>query len=72
MRELQKRPPPPSPKRRLRRSFSRRSGYAFSHQHGFGALITSGRNMRSRSPFSLTGSYSPNSDRHRLKWADRR
>jgi hypothetical protein len=36
----------------LRRSFSRRStrslrsGYAFSHQEGFGELITSGKNMR--------------------------
>nr|XP_020656339.1 phospholipid-transporting ATPase ID-like isoform X1 [Pogona vitticeps]XP_020656340.1 phospholipid-transporting ATPase ID-like isoform X1 [Pogona vitticeps] len=70
VRELQKRPPPPLPQRRLRRSISRRSGYAFSHQHGFGALITSGRNMRAKSPFSFTGSYSPNSERHQLKWAD--
>ncbi|KAJ7335113.1 hypothetical protein JRQ81_013054 [Phrynocephalus forsythii] len=78
VRELQKRPPPPSPKRRQRRSVSRRSGYAFSHQQGFGALITSGRNMRPKSPFSHTGFYSPNSggggggEQQRLKWADRR
>ncbi|XP_059845434.1 phospholipid-transporting ATPase ID-like [Hypanus sabinus] len=29
----------------VRRPSSRRSAYAFSHQRGFGALITSGRNM---------------------------
>ncbi|XP_042307209.1 phospholipid-transporting ATPase ID-like isoform X3 [Sceloporus undulatus] len=52
--------PPPSPKHCLRRGSSRRSGYAFSHQYGFGALITSGRNMRPRSPFNLSGSFSPN------------
>ncbi|XP_041917546.1 probable phospholipid-transporting ATPase IM [Alosa sapidissima] len=31
---------------RLARRASRRSAYAFSHQEGFGELITSGRNMR--------------------------
>uniref|UniRef100_A0A6I8NNU4 Phospholipid-transporting ATPase n=1 Tax=Ornithorhynchus anatinus TaxID=9258 RepID=A0A6I8NNU4_ORNAN len=46
--------------RPLGRTSSRRSGYAFSHQHGFGALITSGRNMRAKSPFATTGTYSPN------------
>uniref|UniRef100_A0A8C0FIW7 Phospholipid-transporting ATPase n=1 Tax=Bubo bubo TaxID=30461 RepID=A0A8C0FIW7_BUBBB len=40
--------------RRLRRTSTRRSGYAFSHQHGFGALIMSGRNMRPKSPFLAT------------------
>uniref|UniRef100_F7D760 Phospholipid-transporting ATPase n=1 Tax=Ornithorhynchus anatinus TaxID=9258 RepID=F7D760_ORNAN len=55
-----KKPLPPPPKARLRRTSSRRSGYAFSHQHGFGALITSGRNMRAKSPFATTGTYSPN------------
>ncbi|XP_038598456.1 phospholipid-transporting ATPase FetA-like isoform X2 [Tachyglossus aculeatus] len=59
IRESMKRPLPPPPKARLRRTISRRSGYAFSHQHGFGALITSGRNMRAKSPFSATGTYSP-------------
>uniref|UniRef100_H9GVL9 P-type ATPase C-terminal domain-containing protein n=1 Tax=Anolis carolinensis TaxID=28377 RepID=H9GVL9_ANOCA len=44
---------------RLRRGSSRRSGYAFSHQHGFGALITSGRNMRARAPFSFPTSLVP-------------
>ncbi|XP_062897993.1 phospholipid-transporting ATPase ID-like isoform X3 [Mobula hypostoma] len=32
--------------RRTGRGDSRRSGYAFSHQEGFGELITSGKNMR--------------------------
>ncbi|KAJ1080926.1 hypothetical protein NDU88_001114 [Pleurodeles waltl] len=32
--------------RRVGRTGSRRSGYAFSHQEGFGELITSGKNMR--------------------------
>uniref|UniRef100_A0A8B9Q2X0 Phospholipid-transporting ATPase n=1 Tax=Apteryx owenii TaxID=8824 RepID=A0A8B9Q2X0_APTOW len=62
-----KRPPPPSPKRRLRRTSTRRSGYAFSHQHGFGALIMSGRNMRPKSPFATTGTFSPNSDKNKHK-----
>ncbi|XP_054843021.1 phospholipid-transporting ATPase ID-like isoform X3 [Eublepharis macularius] len=63
--ELRKRPPVLLPKRPLRRSISRRSGYAFSHQHGFGALITSGRNMRPKSPFGMMGSFSPNSEKHK-------
>lgn len=32
--------------RRVRRTSSRRSAYAFSHQQGYGELITSGKNMR--------------------------
>ncbi|NXW11315.1 AT8B2 ATPase, partial [Fregetta grallaria] len=67
IKEAKKRPPPPSPKRRLRRTSTRRSGYAFSHQHGFGALIMSGRNMRPKSPFAATGTFSPNSDKHKHK-----
>uniref|UniRef100_A0A670IWD6 Phospholipid-transporting ATPase n=1 Tax=Podarcis muralis TaxID=64176 RepID=A0A670IWD6_PODMU len=62
--QLQKGQLPPSPKRRLQRKASRRSGYAFSHQYGFGALITSGRNMR---PFGVTRSFSPNSEKYRQK-----
>lgn len=31
--------------RRVGRAGSRRSGYAFSHQEGFGELIMSGKNM---------------------------
>nr|XP_033776132.1 probable phospholipid-transporting ATPase IM isoform X1 [Geotrypetes seraphini]XP_033776133.1 probable phospholipid-transporting ATPase IM isoform X1 [Geotrypetes seraphini]XP_033776134.1 probable phospholipid-transporting ATPase IM isoform X1 [Geotrypetes seraphini] len=32
--------------RRVHRTSSRRSGYAFAHQEGYGELITSGKNMR--------------------------
>ncbi|XP_075998000.1 phospholipid-transporting ATPase ID [Genypterus blacodes] len=32
--------------RRVRRTSSRRSAYAFSHQQGYGELITSGKNMK--------------------------
>ncbi|GCC30672.1 phospholipid-transporting ATPase ID [Chiloscyllium punctatum] len=40
---------PPKPVvRRLKRPSARRSAYAFAHQQGFGALITSGKNMRIR------------------------
>uniref|UniRef100_A0A8C3KK15 Phospholipid-transporting ATPase n=1 Tax=Calidris pygmaea TaxID=425635 RepID=A0A8C3KK15_9CHAR len=67
IKEAKKRPPPPSPKRRLRRTSTRRSGYAFSHQHGFGALIMSGRNMRPKSPFATTGTFSPNSEKYKHK-----
>ncbi|KAF4795519.1 Phospholipid-transporting ATPase FetA [Turdus rufiventris] len=67
IKEAKKRPPPPSPKRRLRRTSTRRSGYAFAHQHGFGALIMSGRNMRPKSPFATTGTFSPNSDKYKHK-----
>ncbi|XP_050618242.1 phospholipid-transporting ATPase FetA-like [Macaca thibetana thibetana] len=33
---------------KLKHSSTRRSAYAFSHKHGFGALITSGQTMKSR------------------------
>ncbi|XP_026540754.1 phospholipid-transporting ATPase ID-like [Notechis scutatus] len=49
VKQLRKSPGPPALKRYLQRSASRRSGYAFSHQQGFGDLITSGRNMRLKS-----------------------
>lgn len=38
--------PPPSRRTRIRRTSTRRSGYAFSHAQGYGDLITSGRLMR--------------------------
>ncbi|XP_059808713.1 phospholipid-transporting ATPase ID isoform X2 [Hypanus sabinus] len=42
--------------RRVNRTSSRRSGYAFSHQEGYGELITSGRNMWfSNPPPAVTG-----------------
>lgn len=40
--------------RRVGRVGSRRSGYAFSHQEGFGELIMSGKNMR-LSSLALSG-----------------
>ncbi|XP_051786040.1 LOW QUALITY PROTEIN: phospholipid-transporting ATPase ID-like [Erpetoichthys calabaricus] len=41
--------PLPRPSRaRIRRSSSRRSGYAFSHVQGYGELVTSGRYLRKR------------------------
>uniref|UniRef100_G1TBF4 Phospholipid-transporting ATPase n=1 Tax=Oryctolagus cuniculus TaxID=9986 RepID=G1TBF4_RABIT len=40
--------------RRVGRTGSRRSGYAFSHQEGFGELIMSGKNMR-LSSLALSG-----------------
>ncbi|TRY97368.1 hypothetical protein DNTS_033009 [Danionella cerebrum] len=40
--------------RRVRRTSSRRSAYAFAHQQGYGELITSGKNMKMRSPSTST------------------
>uniref|UniRef100_A0A671TAZ2 Phospholipid-transporting ATPase n=1 Tax=Sinocyclocheilus anshuiensis TaxID=1608454 RepID=A0A671TAZ2_9TELE len=39
-------PPPPPRKFPRRRISTRRSGYAFSHAHGYGDLVTSGRFLR--------------------------
>ncbi|XP_063309827.1 phospholipid-transporting ATPase ID-like [Pelobates fuscus] len=64
IREAKKRPPPPPRRARIRRTSSRRSGYAFSHQQGYGDLITSGRNFRPKIPFHQTGKFTP-SDRSR-------
>lgn len=50
---------------RLGRSGSRRSGYAFAHQEGFGELITSGKNMR-LSSLALANFAS----RHSSSWID--
>ncbi|XP_042562980.1 phospholipid-transporting ATPase ID-like [Clupea harengus] len=36
-------PPPPSKRTRMRRTSTRRSGYAFSHAQGYGDLVTSRR-----------------------------
>uniref|UniRef100_A0A4W3K085 Phospholipid-transporting ATPase n=1 Tax=Callorhinchus milii TaxID=7868 RepID=A0A4W3K085_CALMI len=36
--------------RKVHRNSSRRSGYAFAHQEGYGELITSGKNMRFSNP----------------------
>ncbi|XP_071752711.2 phospholipid-transporting ATPase ID [Centroberyx gerrardi] len=53
--------------RRVRRTSSRRSAYAFSHQQGYGELITSGKNMR-----ITTVSSAPSSGRvpHSSTWID--
>ncbi|OCU02794.1 phospholipid-transporting ATPase ID [Xenopus laevis] len=68
IREAKKRPPPPPPKARLRRTSSRRSGYAFSHQQGYGDLITSGRNFRPKIPFHQTGKFAPNERARQANW----
>ncbi|XP_075042749.1 phospholipid-transporting ATPase ID-like [Mixophyes fleayi] len=60
IREAKKRPAPPPRRARIRRTSSRRSGYAFSHQQGYGDLITSGRNFRNKLHFPQTGKFSPN------------
>ncbi|KAB0375077.1 hypothetical protein FD755_013569 [Muntiacus reevesi] len=44
-----------SRKPQTRRSSSRRSGYAFAHQEGYGELITSGKNMRAKNPPPMSG-----------------
>ncbi|MBN3296332.1 AT8B2 ATPase, partial [Amia calva] len=38
--------------KRIRRTSSRRSAYAFAHQEGYGELITSGKNMKFSNPFA--------------------
>ncbi|XP_074136387.1 phospholipid-transporting ATPase FetA-like isoform X1 [Sminthopsis crassicaudata] len=58
IRECMKYSLPPPPRMRLRRTSSRRSAYAFAHQHGFGALITSGKNMKSRAKFGFGDNFS--------------
>ncbi|XP_051829747.1 probable phospholipid-transporting ATPase IM [Antechinus flavipes] len=42
-------------KRQPRRTSSRRSGYAFAHQEGYGELITSGKNMRVKNLHPTSG-----------------
>ncbi|XP_077377783.1 phospholipid-transporting ATPase ID-like [Festucalex cinctus] len=48
--------PPPLPRRaRIRRTSSRRSGYAFSHAQGYGDLVMSGRFLRRPAPPRSSG-----------------
>lgn len=42
--------PPPRRRTRIRRSSTRRSGYAFSHTQGYGDLVTSKRFLRRQAP----------------------
>uniref|UniRef100_A0A8D0CK40 Phospholipid-transporting ATPase n=1 Tax=Scleropages formosus TaxID=113540 RepID=A0A8D0CK40_SCLFO len=51
-------PPPPPRRARIRRTSSRRSGYAFSHAQGYGDLVTSRRFLR-RAPVSRSTAFSP-------------
>ncbi|TNM89370.1 hypothetical protein fugu_003604 [Takifugu bimaculatus] len=46
VRQAKATPPPPTRRRQIRRTSSRRSGYAFSHAQGYGDLVTSGRFLR--------------------------
>ncbi|XP_023421282.2 phospholipid-transporting ATPase FetA isoform X2 [Cavia porcellus] len=49
IRHCMKYPVPPPKRARLKRPSFRRSAYAFSHQQGFGAIITSGKMTKLRS-----------------------
>ncbi|KAM6944471.1 phospholipid-transporting ATPase ID-like isoform 1-T3 [Lycodopsis pacificus] len=46
VRQAKATPPPPPRRTRIRRTSSRRSGYAFSHAQGYGDLVTSRRFLR--------------------------
>ncbi|KAG7489375.1 phospholipid-transporting ATPase ID-like [Solea senegalensis] len=46
VRQTKATPPAPPQRHRIRRTSSRRSGYAFSHAQGYGDLVTSGRFLR--------------------------
>ncbi|KAF3851421.1 hypothetical protein F7725_013193 [Dissostichus mawsoni] len=46
VRQAKATPAPPPRRTRIRRTSSRRSGYAFSHAQGYGDLVTSGRFLR--------------------------
>uniref|UniRef100_A0A671WBA4 Phospholipid-transporting ATPase n=1 Tax=Sparus aurata TaxID=8175 RepID=A0A671WBA4_SPAAU len=53
--------------RRVRRTSSRRSAYAFSHQQGYGELITSGKNMRAS---AVSSAHSPGRTPHSSNWIE--
>ncbi|KAM9352340.1 putative phospholipid-transporting ATPase IM [Symphorus nematophorus] len=53
--------------RRVRRTSSRRSAYAFSHQQGYGELITSGKNMRMS---AVSSARSPERTPHGSTWIE--
>uniref|UniRef100_A0A8C9RP53 Phospholipid-transporting ATPase n=1 Tax=Scleropages formosus TaxID=113540 RepID=A0A8C9RP53_SCLFO len=58
VRQTKASPPPPPRRARIRRTSSRRSGYAFSHAQGYGDLVTSRRFLR-RAPVSRSTAFSP-------------
>uniref|UniRef100_A0A7N6BXW1 Phospholipid-transporting ATPase n=1 Tax=Anabas testudineus TaxID=64144 RepID=A0A7N6BXW1_ANATE len=51
----------------LRRTSSRRSAYAFSHQQGYGELITSGKNMRMS---TVSSAHCPERMPHSSSWIE--
>uniref|UniRef100_A0A8C2D5K3 Phospholipid-transporting ATPase n=1 Tax=Cyprinus carpio TaxID=7962 RepID=A0A8C2D5K3_CYPCA len=53
--KVQYRPAPRPRRTRLTRRSTRRSGYAFSHAHGYGDLVTSGRFLRRHAPARSMG-----------------
>lgn len=53
--------------RRVRRRSSRRSAYAFSHQEGYGQLITSGKNMKTS---TVSSSCSPERTANSSNWIE--
>ncbi|XP_029289331.1 probable phospholipid-transporting ATPase IM isoform X2 [Cottoperca gobio] len=53
--------------RRVRRTSSRRSAYAFSHQQGYGELITSGKNMKES---TVSSACSPGRTPHSPTWIE--
>lgn len=56
--------PPKETTSYVRRPSTRRSAYAFSHQRGFGALITSGKNMRIKSMNFIPSSSYANKEKY--------
>uniref|UniRef100_A0A4W4F728 Phospholipid-transporting ATPase n=1 Tax=Electrophorus electricus TaxID=8005 RepID=A0A4W4F728_ELEEL len=54
--QMKAQPPPPRRRARIRRSSTRRSGYAFSHAYGYGDLVTSKRFLRRPVPSRSAGS----------------
>ncbi|XP_078262268.1 putative phospholipid-transporting ATPase IM [Rhinoraja longicauda] len=56
--------PPKQTTSYVRRPSTRRSAYAFSHQRGFGALITSGKNMRIKSMHFIPSSSYANKEKY--------
>ncbi|XP_015253108.1 PREDICTED: phospholipid-transporting ATPase ID-like [Cyprinodon variegatus] len=59
VRQARATPPPPPRRTRIRRTSSRRSGYAFSHTQGYGDLVTSGRFLRRPAVVSWSPGFPP-------------